>query len=72
MKTFYYVIELELDENEAIVSGIKFIRIYELIQNKIELIKVIECDYEDNSIDIINEFMKENHIYPNNYNLYQL
>lgn len=74
MKQIYYVVQKELIDIDGIeeTTGNKTITLYEIFDNKLERFRIIESINEDNTVDTINEYMKEKNIYPNNYTLIEL
>ena len=74
MKTLYYVVKIELEgiDGGARTTGKKTITLYEIWDYKLERFRIIESFNEDNTVDTINEYMKEKNIYPNNYTLIEI
>ena len=58
MRKLYYVIEIELDD--ALISGIKFVIVYEIINNIPVRIFDLEIAYEDSSEDAIQNYLNDN------------
>lgn len=70
MRKLYYVIEVELDG--AIISGIKFITVYEIIENVPTRFFDVEIAYEDSSEDAINNYLNDNGYGDETFELIQL
>jgi hypothetical protein len=62
MRTFYYTIEKEIDENDGdeTLTGNKTISLYEIIDNIPKPITSIYCGNEDNSKVLVNNYLIEN------------
>ena len=57
-RKLYYLTENYLDSD--ILTGEKRITVYDIINNKPELFTEIECSYEDNSEDMIQDYLDDN------------
>jgi len=61
MKTLYYTVEKELQDIDGIeeTTGYKFVRLYDIVNNKPLLIAEITGDNENSNLDEINLFIEE-------------
>lgn len=73
MKTIYFTVEKELDEgSEALLSGTKFIQLYDIIKNKPVNFGFIECDLDDVSITMIQDYLNNKEIRTESFTFVEL
>lgn len=61
-KTIYFTVEkeVEIGNEEEYITGNKDLSVYEIIDNKPKLLTTINCGNEENSIELINDYLLDN------------
>lgn len=61
-KTIYYTVEkeTEIGNEEEYITGNKIVTVYEIVNNKPQKLFDIECGNEENSKKVIQEYLDDN------------
>ena len=61
-KTIYYTVEkeTEIGNEEEYITGNKIVTVYEIVDNKPQQLFTVECGNEENSKEVIQNYLNDN------------